>query len=431
MLSLPNSLWAATARPPPRTPALVGRLRADVVVVGAGFTGLSAALHLAKAGARVVVLEAMEPGWGASGRNGGQVIPGLRAEQRVVRKRLGTDVADRLIEFAGTSARFLFDLVDEHGLRCEAENCGWIQAAQARGALGNLEARAEEWRSRGVDIETLDAARTASLLGTRWYCGALLDPRGGSVQPLSYARELARAAQKLGAAIHGRSLVKGFEPSSPGWRVRTDRGEVMAGQVIVCTNAYTDLSTLGGHATGLSRSVIPVFSVQVATRPLTDNLRSTILPEGHVVADSRRLTTYFRLDTKGRLVVGGRGGQHEPTRVEHYEPVVKRLRELFHQVSDIELDFFWGGRVALTMDGLPHLHELAPGVLAALGYNGRGVAMATLMGSVLAARCLGADPKDIAFPTTRLRPIALHGLRKPALGSAVWWKDLRDTLEHR
>ena len=144
MLSLPNSLWAATARPPPRTPALVGRLRADVVVVGAGFTGLSAALHLAKAGARVVVLEAMEPGWGASGRNGGQVIPGLRAEQRVVRKRLGTDVADRLIEFAGTSARFLFDLVDEHGLRCEAENCGWIQAAQARGALGNLEARAEE-----------------------------------------------------------------------------------------------------------------------------------------------------------------------------------------------------------------------------------------------------------------------------------------------
>lgn len=150
-----------------------------------------------------------------------------------------------------------------------------------------------------------------------------------------------------------------------------------------------------------------------------------------MVADSRRLTTCFRLDTKGRLIVGGRYGQHEPTRVEDYEPVVKKLRELYPQVGDIELDFFWGGRVALTMDGLPHLHELAPGVLAGLGYNGRGVAMATLMGSVLAARCLGADRKDIAFPTTRLRPIALHGLRKPALGTAVWWKDLRDTLEHR
>lgn len=129
MLALPNSLWAATASPPPPTPALVGRCRADVVVVGAGFTGLSAALHLAKGGARVVVLEAMEPGWGASGRNGGQVIPGLRAEQSVVRKRLGNDTADRLIDFASNSARFLFDLVDEHGLQCEAKNCGWIQPA--------------------------------------------------------------------------------------------------------------------------------------------------------------------------------------------------------------------------------------------------------------------------------------------------------------
>jgi glycine/D-amino acid oxidase-like deaminating enzyme len=423
-LLLPDSLWAATAEPAPPTPALAGEVRADACVVGGGFTGLSAALHLAEAGVSVVLVEAAEPGWGASGRNGGQAIPGLKWDPDEIKAKFGPELGPRVVELAGGAADFVFDLIRRHDIACQAARTGWISASFSRAALGQAERRVEQWQRRGVAARLLDRAEAARLMGTDRYRGGWIDPRGGALQPLSYARGLARAAIKAGARIHGASPATALERTPGGWRVATPGGAVVADQVVLATNGYTD-----GLWPGLARSVIPVFSYQVATKPLSDNLRRSILPEGHVVSDTRRLLLYFRLDGEGRLLMGGRGKLKDSSDPNLYGYVKSALAELFPQLGAPDYAFFWSGKVALTADQIPHLHELAPGVHAGLGYNGRGVAMASVMGRLLALRVQGRGQQDIPFPISALRPIPFHGLRLPVLQAIVAWKRLMDRLE--
>lgn len=428
--ALPDSLWAATAAPAPETPKLEGEVRTQVCVVGGGFTGLSAALHLAEAGAQTVLLEGAEPGWGASGRNGGQVIAGLKWDPDEVVARFGPERGERLVAFAGTAPDLVFDLIARHRIDCQASQSGWIQAAHAAKAMTAVESRARQWQARGVAVQPLDRASVAAFTGSPAYVGGWLDPRGGKLQPLSYARGLARAALSAGAGIHGGSPAQALDRSDSGWRVTTPRGAVLAERVLLCTNGYTD-----GLWPGLARSVIPVMSYQAATRPLGDNLRRAVLPRGHVVSDTRRLLAYFRLDPDGRLVIGGRGHFRDTSDPAHYRHIRARLAQLFPELAAadpaLEWQYHWAGRIALTLDHLPHLHEPAPGLLAALGYNGRGVALATAMGQALADHALGRPAAELPLPTTRLRPIPLHQLRRPALALAVTWKGLCDAWDAR
>ena len=421
---LPPSLWAATATPPVEAPPLATTLRAEVCIVGGGFTGLSAALHLAEAGAEVVLLEAAEPGWGASGRNGGQIIPGLKIDPDEIVARYGPERGERLAELAGGAPDFLFDLIERHGIDCGAERCGWIQAAHGKVALRQVEARAATWSERGADVMALSPEAVTRLTGAKGYAGGLLDGRGGRLQPLSYARGLARAAQSAGAAIHGGSPAAALTHGPLGWEVTTPTGRVLAKQALLCTNGYTD-----GLWPGLAKSVIPIHSFQAATRPLSDNLRRTILPQGQVCSDTRRLLAYFRIEPDGRLIVGGRGRARETSDPRHYGHVLGSLRTLFPQLGEIGCEYFWGGRVAMTPDQVPHLHEPAPGLLAGLGYNGRGVAMATVLGKILAERAQGTPPEALPFPTEPVQPIPLHGLRLPAIAAAVVWKRFLDKRE--
>lgn len=429
----PRSLWVATAGPPPDCPRLSGERRADVCVVGGGYTGLSAALHLAEAGAEVVLLETGEPGYGASGRNGGQVIPGLKIDPDEIERRFGLEERGaRLVELVGGAADFVFDLVKRHGIECDAHQGGWIRAAHAEAGRRATADTARQWQRRGAPVEELDRVRVAELLGTDAYVGGLLDRRGGGLQPLSYARGLARAAQRAGAAVHGGAPALGLEADSRGWRVRTPEGAVLAGQVVIGTNAYGDLvGRRAGPWPALARSVIPVMSYMVATRPLPEAAQRRILPAGHVVSDTRRVLLYFRLDPAGRLLMGGRGRFQESSDPALYRTVMAAVGRLYPELRDPGWEFFWGGRVALTLDHLPHLHELAPGVHAALGYNGRGVAMATVMGKLLADRVQGTAAAALPFPVTPLRAIPLHALRRPVLHVVVGWKRLLDTLEVR
>lgn len=421
---MPQSLWAATAGPGPETPPLAGEAAADVVVVGGGFTGLSTALHAAERGANVILLEAEEPGFGASGRNGGQVIPGFKLDPDELVARFGSDRGERLIAFAGRAPDIVFGLIERHAIDCQASRNGWIQAAHAVSAVAAVETRVKQWQRRGAPVELADRSRMTSLTGARGYVGGMIDARGGLLNPLAYARGLARAAIKAGARICGASLVTGVRPEGRRWRVETPGGAVVADQVVLATNAYT-----GDLWPGLARSIIPVYSYQIATRPLTDNLRRSILPHGHAVSDTRRLLTYFRLDPHGRLVVGGRGAFHETSEPRFFRHVVAALHRLFPQIPDHDLDFYWSGKVALTTDHFPFLSELAPGVTAALGYNGRGVAMASAMGTVLADRVLGKPLDDLPVPARPIRPIPLHSLRRPVIRLLVGWKRLLDRLE--
>ncbi len=423
----PPSLWTATAAPGSAYPPLEGEHRADVCIIGGGFTGLSAALHLAEGGASVAVLEAGELGSGASGRSGGQVIPGLKLDPSELQAVFGPERGAHLTELVGGAAEFVFDLVRRHRIECEARQDGWIKACHSEGALRAAARTAREWSRRGAAVEEIDRGRIAELLGTDAYLGGFVDHRGGLVQPLSYTRGLARAADQAGARIHERSLASTPRRSGGQWLVTTSRGSVRASQIIIGTNGYTDLGGPDGPWPTLVRTVVPVYSYIAATRPLSDDLRRTILPKGQAVSDSRRLLRYFRLDPAGRLVMGGRGRTRESADRSDYSNIIASAVALYAQLRESDWEFVWGGKVALTLDHLPHLHELADGVHAALGYNGRGVAMATVMGKVLADRVQGRG--DAVFPESPLRPVPFHRWRRPVLEAIVAWKRALDRIE--
>jgi glycine/D-amino acid oxidase-like deaminating enzyme len=397
------SLWSATAAPGPALGQLEESVRAEVAIIGAGYTGLSAALHLAAAGRDVVVLDAAEVGERASGLNGGQVIPGVKHDPDVLEEIFGPIAGSRLVDTVASGPDVVFDLIQKYEIACAATRTGWIQPATSAAALEAIAARVGQWRRRGADVELLSAGETARLTGSQRYSGGWIDRRGGTVQPLSYVRGLARAARSAGARIFSRTLATDLAQSGREWRIRTPLGSVVSGTAILATDAYTDRLV-----DPLRRTLIPVPSFQVATEPIPEKLRQAILPEGQSASDTWHLLRYFRLDATGRLIMGSRGTFADvPTAVaarHHYRAV----REIFPQLEGIRYEYHWGGLVGMTRDHLPHLHEVAPGLLTGLGYNGRGVAMATVMGRILADWVLGMPASELAFPVTSLAPIPMH-----------------------
>lgn len=430
-LSLPESVWTATSPTGPSYLPLTGEHKADVIVVGGGFTGLSAALHLATAGTNVVLLEASEPGWGASGRNGGQVIPGMKLERNRLIEKFGQERGEQLWLDSGKLADGVFDLIERHNIDCDHRRCGWVQPAHAKAAMVMLEQRAEDWGGTGAPVEILDRDQTANLLGTDRYVGGYLDKRGGRINPLAFARGLARAAIQAGATIHAWSMVNNISQSQGVWTVSTAHGSVTADTVLLATNAYTNMDTHAPELAALARTVIPIYSYQIATKPLSDNIRRSILPQGHVASDTRRLLAYFSIDSKGRFLMGGRGGNRGKLTANDFGYVHQLTKELYPQIGGTELDFAWNGQVALTLDHMPHRLQLAPGLIAGLGYNGRGVTTATAMGKAL-AQMAQADPESqIIFPRREMRSIPMHSLRGPAVAIARTWKAWCDNRERR
>jgi glycine/D-amino acid oxidase-like deaminating enzyme len=400
-----QSLWSVTAPAGPECTPLTDSRRAQAVVIGAGYTGLSAALHLAEAGREVVVLEAAEIGARASGVNGGQVIPGVKHDPDALEAMLGPYAGGRLVTTAASGPDLVFGLIARHGIDCEARRNGWIQPATSEGALAQLARVAEQWWRRGAAVDLLSRREVLQLTGSARYCGGLLDRRGGSVQPLSYVRGLAHALLRAGGQIFTHSPAARITRMAGAWSIETPQGSVSSPIVIIATNAYTD--SLHDE---LRRTIVPVPSFQVATAPIPPALRSTILPEGQVASDTSHLLRYFRLDASGRLVLGTRGTFKASPAVRHVQHHYRAVHEIYPQLKGISFEYHWGGLVALTRDRLPHLHELAQGLFAGLGYNGRGIAMATVMGRLLARRALGSPVTELGFPVTPVLPMPLHAL---------------------
>lgn len=421
-LPLP-SLWEATAAPAPVTEQLDGSSSADIVIVGGGFLGLTTALALSEAGKSVTILEQYEIGWGASGRNGGQVIPGLKRDPDEVVAKFGEELGERLVAFAGQAPSVVFENIARYGIDCSSVRKGWIQPAHTSGSMALLENRAAQWQRRGVEASLLDAARTAELVGTGTYCGGWIDPRAGGIQPLSYARGLARAALAMGVRIFTQSPATKLGRSGSSWRVSTPKGDVVADQVLLCTNAYS--GTLGAD---LRRTIITPNSFQIATRPLDEGIRRSILPQGHVASDARRLLLYYRLDDDGRLLVGGRGTFRDPEGAEHFGHLRRALALLFPQAANAGIEYYWGGRVAITLDDLPHVHRLDDGLIAVLGCNGRGVALTSALGPRIAAWLQTNDDNEIPFPLSTLRSIPFHQLQTFYVAGASAWYRLRDWM---
>ena len=419
----PRCLYTTTARPAVPTPPLRADARTEVAIVGAGYTGLSAALHLAERGVAVTLLEAHEPGWGAAGRNGGQVNAGLKHEPDEIERQLGATFGPRLVQLAGEAPARLFALIDRLGIDCEARREGTLRAVyQPRHAVA-LRSSVSQWRRRDTELQIWDAERVAAETGTRRYLAASFDPRGGSVNPLGLARGLAAAAITAGATIHGESRAQRLERAGSGWRIVTPGGAVQAGKVLLTTDGYSD-----DLWPGLRTSVVPVYSSIIASQPLPGTLRASILPGGGVVYESGNLTTYYRLDRDGRLLMGGRGAQRRLTERTDYEHLRRYALRLWPALEGIQWTHWWNGQFALTPDFYPRLHAPATNLLIGLGYSGRGVALGVALGAELAAAAAGAQLETLALPATNVPHIPLHALWRMGVTARVAYARLLDTL---
>jgi glycine/D-amino acid oxidase-like deaminating enzyme len=411
---LPTCLYAETSTPAAPTPPLAASTRAEVVVVGAGYTGLSTALNLATAGRDVLVLEAHEPGWGAAGRNGGQVNAGLKHEPEQVLRDLGPSYGERLVRLAGGGPDYVFELIERYRIACEAERGGTLRAAYTAAQAEALARAAAQWRPRSLELRMLGREELARLTGTRRYLAALHDPRGGSVNPLGYARGLAAAALAAGARIHGQTRVRALERTGGGWRVRADGGEVEAQSVVIATDGYTD-----DLWPDLRTSVVPIYSAIVASEPLPASLAASVMPTRAVLYEVGSITAYYRRDIAGRLLMGGRGVQRAAPRLADYGHLVQHAERLWPALATVRWTHWWNGQFALTPDFYPRLHAPAPGVFIALGYSGRGLALATAIGRELAAAASGTPLTELSIPVTPIRPIALHRLWRVGVAARV------------
>jgi len=418
----PPSYYAATATPLAPFPALMGQRRADVCIIGGGYTGLSAALHLAQAGFDVVLLEAHRVGFGASGRNGGQVGSGQRQDQDWIEAAAGREDARRLWDMAQDAKALVRGLIDRHAMPVTFYP-GIAHACRSASEVRHAHAYAEKLaRDYGYDqVEPLSRAAMRQIIGSDLYHGGELDRGAGHLHPLNFALGLAAAAAQAGAQIFERSEVHHIAPG-PKTVVRTGSGTVSCDHLILAGNGY-----LGNLDRKVAARVMPINNFILATEPLGARA-ADILSQPIAVADTKFVVNYWRLSEDGRLLFGG-GESYGYRFPDVVKTVMKPMLEVYPQLRDVRIDYAWGGTLAITMNRMPCFLRPAPNVLSASGYSGHGVAMATQAGKMMADVVRGdASGFDLLARLPQPRFPGGAALRWPLLVAAMTWYSLRDRL---
>lgn len=408
--------WYRASMPPPRAHiALLGNVRADICIIGGGFTGLSAALHLAELGAKVTLIEAETIGFGASGRNGGQIHTGLRQSQPALERWLGKDHARALWDLAQESKTLVRELAARHAIDCALKD-GLVIAAHNQRALRPLAADTEHLRMHyGYDAaRMMDAEETARQLGTGVYPGARLDLGGGHLHPLAFARGIGRAAEAAGVRMHEHTRAIRIEQNDRCVRVQCEAGAIDAGQVILACDAMS-----GSVAPELAPYIAHVESFVVATEPLTSRQYAAVLPNDAAVADTRHVLDYYRKSEDRRLLYAGRESYLSPP-ADIAAMVRPRMESVYPILKDVRIEYAWSGTVGITRTRMPHFGRLGPRVLFAHGYSGQGVALANLGGKLLAEAATGKPERFNVFARVPAQPFPGGALlRKPLVVAAL------------
>jgi glycine/D-amino acid oxidase-like deaminating enzyme len=417
-------LWLSTVADVAPRPSLRDEHKTDVAIIGGGFMGASTALHLAERGISVTLLEKHCLAWGASGRNAGVVAPMFaRGDPDDVIARLGDDVGGRLNSFIAGAGDLVFELAKRHNIDCDAEQTGFLQPAHANPALASLQRRYEQWQRHGKKVELLDRVETEKVTGSTSFPGALLDLSGGQINPAKFTLGLIDAAEKSGAVVHENTPALSMRRTSRGWRILTPQGNLTAQKVLLATNAYVD-----GLWPKLKRSFLPLTVTQLATKPLDAATLERILPGRHAATDTSGHPFSFRLDAKNRLISAAVGvwpfGEKD-----RLSPYIRRRIAKTLQLPEVpEEDFIWEGTAALTSDFLPRLHQPEPDLYAAIGCNGRGIAVATALGPHLAG-LLAGDKAPLPIDISEIETVRGHFLIQHGPRIYMPWarfKDLRD-----
>lgn len=418
----PDSWYKAVTPSLPPFAVQKGDVRADVCVVGGGFTGLSAALHLAEADVDVVLVEAHRVGFGASGRNGGQLGSGQRQDQVALEKMVGPEAARRFWDLGEDAKALVRGLAARHGIDCDLRD-GIAWAGSSAGTVRTLHAYAAHMdRVYGYPVEALDPASFSALCPSPLYRGGIVDRGAGHLNPLKLSLGLARAAEAAGVRIFERSLVHDIT-EGPQVTVKTESGRITADHVVLACNGY-----LGRLNRRVAARVMPINNFVVATEPLGDRAPE-VLTQDVAVSDDRFVVNYFRMSPDNRLLFGGGESYGYRFPADIRATVRKPMLEVFPALKDVALDFAWGGTLAITMKRLPHLERVAPNILSASGYSGHGLGNAIQAGKLMAEAIRGqASGFDVfaALPS----PAFPGGprLRAPLLTLAMTWYAMRDRL---
>ena len=418
----PPSYYAATATPFADQPTLQGEVQADVCIIGGGYTGLSAALHLAEQGYSVVLLEAHRLGFGASGRNGGQVGSGQRQDQDWLEAAAGKTAAHQMWDMAEEAKALVKSLISTHGMPLTFHHGVATACWQDADLQSTLRSAEKLERDYGYsDLAPLDQQAIGAVIGSKVFKGGVIDRGAGHVHPLNFSLGLAKAAMAAGARLFERSEVVKIV-QGPKALVHTAQGQVRTGQVILACNGY-----LGGLDPKLAARVMPINNFIVATEPLGD-AAADILSQNIAVADTKFVVNYWRLSEDNRLLFGG-GESYGYRFPDILKTVRKPMLRIYPQLADAKIDYAWGGTLAITTNRMPCFSRPAPNILSASGYSGHGVAMAVMAGKVLAATVAGQSGQfDLLANLPQRGFPGGAALRWPLLVLAMTWYGLRDRL---
>lgn len=415
---LSDSLWHDTCQEQVVAAELHGEIETDLVVIGGGYTGLSAALQAATDGARTCLIEAAEFGHGGSGRNVGLANAGLWLPPEDINTRLGEEAGNRLSRILSAAPELVFDLIQEFHIACEPVRTGTMHCAHSPAGMRDLETRHRQLSTQGAPVQLLSREEAVARVGSKQVFGALFDPRAGTIQPLAYAKGLARAAIERGAQLFQNTPAVAAKREGTGWCVTTPKGKIIAARLILATNGY------GVPIKGVTEpSFVPVHYFQAATQPLPDDVLAEILPNQEGCWDTATVMSSWRRDLSGRLIIGGMGNLGHIAQAAHRNWLNRKLTKMFPSLADAELKQTWFGRIAMTAEYLPKIQALDPTALVCFGYSGRGIGPGTVFGQSMARALLQGSFSDLP-----IAPITDHSLPAARLRQAYY--ETGATLTH-